>query len=152
MDKVALWVVPSMVAEPTSAFPRVTATCSEVKAAGVCKSVRVRVNACALAGVKEYSAGGATLGRPMMLASSSSTAARAGEAPSKTSATRLSKRAAVLRMLGLRRPGSRSSGRGKFIERGFGFVHAGEVLPGLQRARQTQSSRLALACGHLRHP
>src|ERR1700691_2649779 len=68
MDKVALWVVPSMVAEPTSAFPRVTATCSEVKAAGVCKSVRVTVNGCARAGVKEYSAGGATLGRPMMLA------------------------------------------------------------------------------------
>ena len=67
MDRVALWVLGSTVADPTSALPSVTATCSEVKAAGVCKSVRVSVSACAVDSVKEYSTGGATLGMPMML-------------------------------------------------------------------------------------
>src|SRR5271156_6421193 len=64
MLSATLCVVGSTVPDPTSASPKVTATCKDVNAAGACASVNVSTSAAAVDSVKEYSTGAATLAVP----------------------------------------------------------------------------------------
>src|SRR5258708_4924233 len=147
MDRVAVWLVGSTLAEPTKLSPSVTATCAETNAAGAWKSVTVTVNASAAVAVNACSDGCATVGSPISFVSSKSTSARAGPARSGAIAaadnTNLSSTLRMSHLCPWRCIGGRQFG--KLLQGRLRLVHSREILARLQRAAKAVSRRVGLA-------